>query len=158
VNRDGGLVIDLASALCAGAVIVVGVQLTLQTAIDVASGTPAAGRLVGALLDWSPWLVAAGLMRVAAPRVAARTDVEGGTPSPHRRLDVFDAAGALFVTGALAWAAATILVRVTAASTIGSWDADGRALLDPAYYTDLLMAFLPWVLGGAALRAAARHL
>ena len=116
---------------------------------NVASPDSAAPWWVTAhLVERGRWVAMAAILCVATRGI-------GGEPSSRR--EVWRSTGMAVMGVPLLWVLANWIVTAIVFTLAGRWDIDGRVFLEPGYYRALLVDYVPWLLGGAAVTAASSH-
>ena len=115
--------------------------------------------LEGAVFDRSRWIVAGILFWAIAPWLE-RTIREGAAES-HAAIVSRKVALRAVGTGLLAlpilWTAASLLLRALMITIAGDWSIDGRLFTSSSFYSNLVMSYAPWAMGGAVLSTLAYH-
>jgi hypothetical protein len=108
----------------------------------------------------TPWWVTAHLVergRWVALAVILCVATRGIDDRPSSGKDAWRTTGMAVMATPLLWVLANWIVTVILFTLAGRWDIDGRGFLEPGYYRALLVAYVPWLLGGAAVAAASSH-
>lgn len=138
-------------AFLAATVAALVVDAVLQTLIGVASVTSQGST--------APWWVTAHLVARGRWVALAALVVIASRPLP----DAPPGGRAWRVTGTavmavpLLWVLAQWIVTAILFTLARRWDVDGRVFLEAGYYRGLLEAYVPWLLGGAAVVSASSH-
>jgi hypothetical protein len=130
----------LGAALALGVVLALVFDLLLQSAVSAVRIGASGVNWEAAVVTKAVWLVAIAVAAAIAPALlsVARNPLEW--PEAVR------IAGLLLIATPLIWTASALLVFVTEVP-----------LTQPAFYAQLVTTNGPWLLAGAALRAASRH-
>lgn len=137
-------VLTTATSLAADALLA-----TLTTAVRVTGGGGPPWWIAANLVDRGRWVAFALLLLAVGGRP---TSASPDAPAVWRRV------GVAAVVAPLLWVLATWIVQSVLFTLAGRWDIDGQMYLAPAYYRRLLVAYVPWLAGGAVTIAASRHL
>jgi hypothetical protein len=144
----------LAAAFVTGATLVLLIDAAMHLALGVAIETAPPWQAVVA--PRAVWVVFGGLLWLLAPRVL--TPQSPALSSSLTRAAAYRLVGIGMIGVPVVWLAAGWIVFASRITARASWAIEGRILLDPAYYSNVLLGVAPWLLAGAALLAAARHL
>jgi hypothetical protein len=134
----------------------------LVLVIDVALSLALAAVRVGAsglpwwvdarLVERSAWVVMALLVWMAS-RVMTDATAAAMPRSTAARLT-----GRTMIVVPAAWVLATAIVLAVRLTWRGTWPVEGRIFVEPYYYSTIVLTYGPWMLAGAVLIAASRHL
>ena len=141
----------IGAAAAVGVVFGLVFDLGLQFALGAVRVFPGSTHWEGIVASKSIWLVAVVTASAAVPFVL---------PLARTRMDWPEAlrvAGVLLIAAPLIWTFATLTFFVLRLTALGEWGSEGRLLLQPSFYGDLLTRNGPWLLAGAAIRAVSRH-
>jgi hypothetical protein len=119
------------------------------SAVRIGDGGPSwweAGRLA----ERAAWVVMALLLRTGT----RLTPVAAPAMSRAQGLQLV---GGAMVIVPLAWALSTLVIFAIRMTWRGTWPIEGRVLVEPYYYSTLVLTNAPWMLAGAVLLVAARH-
>ena len=151
-----------AAAAGAGSVLALGCELLLRGAlgaVSVGSFGSSTDWVLPTVLSRLVWPIAAGLLWLAAPVVAAR--LRGSDVVPAVDVPAAVAArvvGVAMIAGPIGWLLAMSAVRALAITINNSWATGGRIFVAPEFYSDIVVTYAPWILAGMALVTAAGHL
>ena len=115
--------------------------------------------LEGAVFERSRWIVAAILVWAAAPsleRTIADSAQESGRTAVGRR-GALRTMGMAMLALPIVWTMASLLLRALMISIAGEWSIDGRLFTSSYFYSNLVMSYAPWAMGGAVLCTLAYH-
>jgi hypothetical protein len=117
------------------------------------SSRGALSRMLVPIAERGRWVVLAFLF-IAVARWSARAEpaAEAGEDAAVWRL-----VGVAVMVTPLLWIAAAWLVQAVLFTLAGRWDIDGQIFLAPDYYRSLLIAYIPWFLGGVTTVMVSRH-
>lgn len=139
-------------AFLAAAVTALVVDAVLQGLVGVANvaspDSSAPWWVTAHLVERGRWVALAALVCVATRRI-------GGGPA--NRQEAWRTTGMAVMATPLLWVLANWIVTAILFTLAGRWDIDGRVFLEPGYYRALLVDYVPWLLGGAAVAAASSH-
>jgi hypothetical protein len=149
----------VATAALVGTATALVVDAVLQNALNLAR---LGGRqylpwwVTGNVLERGPWLVAAALLWIAAPRLAAHTgDIE---PSALSAAAAWKFAARVMIVAPAFWLVASVIVRAIKISLTSQWAIEGPVFLDSSFYASLSSIYVPWLAGGLVVGGIARHL
>ncbi len=129
------------------------IDALLQAGIGMASVTSASSTApwwaTAHLVERGRWVMSAIILSLIATRSPE------GTPEASR---AWRATGIVVIAAPILWGLAGVAVTAILFTLAGRWDIDGRVFLEPGYYRALLVAYVPWLLGGTAVMAASRHI
>ncbi|MGE0362109.1 MAG: hypothetical protein AB7H93_18795 [Vicinamibacterales bacterium] len=103
------------------------------------------------VVERSRWVVVA-LLLLAIGRRGAQAAPPADSPAVWRLV------GGIVIAAPLVWTLATFIVQAGLFTVAGRWDVDGRMFLAAGFYRQAFVDYVPWLLGGATVRAVARHL
>ena len=103
------------------------------------------------------WAALAAVLWVAAP-LLSRLLFSSAIPERHAPapIDAFRTAGWLMICFPVLWIVATWLVAAVKIMVVGSWSTEGQIFGAGYYYRNLVIANLPWLIGGLVLIMASR--
>ena len=150
----------LASAAILGTTVALIGDVLLQGALSLVRVDDVGYRwLEGAVFERSRWIVAAILVWAAAPSlertIADSAQSLAGPPLAGRGRCVpwvwrcwrYRSCGRM----------ASLLLRALMISIAGEWSIDGRLFTSSYFYSNLVMSYAPWAMGGAVLCTLAYH-
>ena len=150
----------IAAAGVFGAVLVMFCDAALQLSLsaiqtDGYRAVPWAARVI----KGSVWIVAATLVWLASGVLAARLTEAPALEStagiaPHAALRLV---GLGLIAAPMVWQVATWTVWAVTVTLTDNWSSEGRVLLEPSYYSNLILTNAPWILAGIMLLAVSRH-
>lgn len=142
--------VPLATAALVGSVFVLIADTMLHAAL---AATKSAALPVSAIvLDRLRWVVAAGLIRVLVSRVE-----HGSSPRTVSGRSSWTFVGQMAIVLPLVWFTATMVVTTSRMIASGTWRTSARIFLEPYFYSEMIIAYAPWLLAGIALHVVARH-
>jgi len=103
------------------------------------------------VVERSRWVVVA-LLLLAIGHRGAQAAPPADSPAVWRLV------GGIVIAAPLVWSLATWIVQAGLFTVAGRWDVDGRMFLAVGFYRQAFVDYVPWLLGGATVRAVARHL
>jgi hypothetical protein len=142
-------------ATLAALVIDAALQLAMDT-VRVSTYGRAPWWITANLVERGRWVAFALLLWRIAPLII---EPVGATVAPWTagRSDAWRRVGVAVVVVPLLWVCATWIVSAVRFTLLGTWDTDGRVFLSADYYSRLLVDLAPWLLSGAAVVVASRH-
>jgi hypothetical protein len=133
-------------------------QLALD-AVHVSSDTSAPWWITANLIERGRWVMFAAVLWWAAPRL-----VGPGPPVPARgpadddsRREAWRQVGLVVLIVPLLWVLATWMVSAVRFTLLGSWATEGQVFLSAGYYRGIVIDYAPWLMAGAALLGARKH-
>ena len=134
-------------------------QLALE-AVRVSSFGSAPWWVTANVIERGRWVVFAAVLWWLAPRMAGARP-GAGAPVPTAdgsRPEAWRQVGLAVMVIPLLWVLATWMVSAIRFTLLGSWATEGQAFLSAGYYRGIIASYAPWLMAGAALMAARRHL
>jgi hypothetical protein len=150
----------LASAAILGAAIALIGDVLLQGALAVVRvDNVGYGWLEGVVFERSRWIVAAGLCWWIAPwwEGTIRDNLLGSRLAPPGRKVALRTVGMAMLALPIVWTVASLLVRALMITIGGDWSIDGRLFTSSYFYSNLVLSYAPWAMGGAVLSTLAYH-
>jgi hypothetical protein len=139
-------------AFLASAIAALVVDVVLHVLIGLVNVSPPASS--------APWWVTAHVVErgrwVALAAILALVS-RGARRAAPDRARIWQATGIAVMTIPLLWVLANWIVTAILFTLARRWDIDGRIFLEAGYYRSLLVDYVPWLLGGAAVVAASAH-
>ena len=151
----------VAAAALIGTLVALVVDLLLQNALNLArlgARQYLPWWVTGNVLERSTWLAAAGLLWIAAPRLAIWLDGRQGQVSPPPAAAAWTLVAHLMIGMPVLWIVASLLVRLVKIALAGDWALEGPVFLDSSFYANLATAYFPWLAGGLVVASVSRHL
>ena len=151
----------VAAAALVGTLIALVVDVLLQNALNVAR---LGGRqylpwwVTGNVLERSTWVATAGLLWIAAPRVAAWLDGHREQAPPPPAAAAWTVVAHLMIGIPVLWIVASMLVRLVKITLAGDWAVEGPLFFDSSFHANLATAYFPWLAGGLVVASVSRHL
>ena len=65
--------------------------------------------------------------------------------------------GVVWIALPVAWEVASLLIMALRVAMAGTWQSGFDVFLEPAFYSDLIIAYAPWLLAGVTLLSWAGH-
>ena len=150
----------LASAAILGTTVALIGDLLLQGALSLVRVDNVGYRwLEGTVFERSRWIVAAIIVWAAVPsleRTIADSAHESGQTAVGRKVALRTMGTAMLVLP-IVWTLASLLLRALMISIAGEWSIDGRLFTSSYFYSNLVMSYAPWAMGGAVLCTLAYH-
>jgi hypothetical protein len=115
--------------------------------------------LESAVFERSRWIVAGILFWTLAPWLerTIRERAEESRLAVVSRKMALRAVGTAMLALPILWTAASLLLRALMTSISGDWSIDGRLFASSYFYSNLVMNYAPWAMGGAVLSTLAYH-
>lgn len=136
-------------AAASGALVVDIVLHALIGLADVSSPASSAPSWVTAhVVERGRWVALAAILVLIA------RGAHGAAPDRPR---IWRATGIAVMAIPVLWVLANWIVTAILFTLARRWDLDGRIFLEAGYYRSLLVDYVPWLLGGAAVVAASGH-
>jgi hypothetical protein len=149
----------LASAAVLGTSVALAGDVLLQAALSlVRVDSIGYGWLEVALFERGRWIAAALLGWAIAPWLEALLH-----DAPHAQTMAGGRKAALRIVGTamialpIVWTGASLLLRAVMITIGGDWSIDGRLFTSSYFYSNLVMSYAPWAMGGAVLGTLAYH-
>jgi hypothetical protein len=152
---------NLAFAFGTGAMAALIFEALLQNALAAlrspggVPGTP--WWMIGRVFERSIWVLAALVAWVAAtPLSRALADL---WPATHtiERTAALSVAGRVMIGVPILLVLASLIALMTRITMEGNWGNEGRMFLTGSYYSNVLLAYVPWAAGGVTLLTIRRH-
>ena len=147
----------IAGGAIAGTLIALLVDLAMQGALGAVTGDLRPMLLIGTGLGRLRWTVAAALVWMAAPALQGRLLRERFAAELSTR-DAWLLTAVGFIGVPVAWEAASMLVMAARITMAGTWAASYSLFTEPSLYSDLVIAYGPWLLAGVGLLTWGAHL
>ncbi len=131
-------------------------QLALDAVRVSSRGSGIPWWITAELIGRGRWVVCALLLYLATPILL--TSGHTRTPAPAgNRAEAWRHVGVAVLVVPLLWVAATWVVSALRFTLLGSWSTEGLVFLSPGYYRGLVLDYVPWLIGGATVLMARRH-
>lgn len=149
----------LASAAILGTSVALAGDVLLQGALSaVRVDDIGYGWLQSALFERGRWIAAAFVGWAIAPWLESLiADKPGGSQRTLSRKTALRGVGTAMIALPLVWTAASLLLRAVMIAIGGDWSIDGRLFTSSFFYSNLVMSYAPWAMGGAVLATFAYH-
>lgn len=151
---------QLASAAILGTTVALIGDVLLQGALSLVRVDSIGYRwLEGVVFERSRWIVAAIVCWSISPWLE-RTIRDGlleSSPVRANRKVALRAVGTAMLALPIVWTAASLLLRAVLITIGGDWSIDGRVFTSSSFYSNLVMNYAPWAMGGAVLSTLAYH-
>lgn len=134
-------------------------QLVLD-AVRVSSSGSSPWWITANLVERGRWLMFAAVLWWAAPRLIGRelpAVLERDTVSDDNRREAWRHVGLAVLVVPLLWVLATWMVSAVRFTLLGSWVTGGQVFLSAGYYHGIVIDYAPWLMAGAALLGARKH-
>src|SRR5687767_9566884 len=147
----------LTSAAFTGTLIALAVDVLLQTGLGILHGYLRRMVLIGTTFDGLRWTVAVVLFSAVAPAIDRRLAAAGSNSLKLSTRGAWIVTGVVWVALPVAWEVASLLIMALRVAMAGTWQSGFSLFLEPAFYSDLIIAYAPWLLAGVTLLSWAGH-